>query len=299
MSGNSKKSKIRVCGDYSVLVNPCLEPHRYPIPPRSDLLRKLSDGPYFTKIDLADAYNQILLSPDSQNRLALSTHRSVLLQQRLPFGILSAPGYFQEIMYKLTQDLPGVSVCMNDILISGVSPEDHLTNARKLFQRLKEKSLRCLEKCVFAQSPVEHLGFNLLKEGISKGHTVDAVINMPVFKNVSHLKPFLGQLQFYINFFKNLSTFIEPLFRLNRKNIPWQWGAEIETAFKRVKDFLCTDTVRTHFDQSLSVGISCDISNVGIGAVLFHRYPDGSKRPIANISKTLNLTQRNYCQIQK
>ena len=77
-----------------------------------------------------------------------------------------------------------------------------------------------------------------------------------------------------------------------------QWGAEIETAFKRVKDFLCTDTVLTHFDQSLPVGISCDVSNVGIGAVLFQRYPDGSKRPIANISKTLTLTQRNYCQIQ-
>ena len=74
---------------------------------------------YFIKIDLAGAYNQILLSPDSQKnkkqkQLALSTN---LLQERLPFGIISVPGYFQKIMDKLTQDLPGVSVYIDDILM--------------------------------------------------------------------------------------------------------------------------------------------------------------------------------------
>jgi len=38
---------------------------------------------------------------------------------------------------------------------------------------------------------------------------------------------------------------------------------------------------------------------VGIEAVLFHCFPDGSERPIANASKTLTRSQRNYSQIQK
>ena len=41
-------------------------------------MQKLSGGHYFTKIDLADAYNQIKLTPESQKRLALSTHQKVL-----------------------------------------------------------------------------------------------------------------------------------------------------------------------------------------------------------------------------
>ena len=102
------KAKLRVCGDYSVTVNPQLEPHRHPMPLPEDLMRKLGGGHYFSKIDLADAYHQIRLSPESQRRLALSTHKGVLLQTRLPFGITSAPGYFQEIMDKLTGDLEGV-----------------------------------------------------------------------------------------------------------------------------------------------------------------------------------------------
>ena len=56
------------------MVNPLLEIHRYPVPHSEDLGQKLNAGYYFTKIDLADAYNQIELAPESLKRLALSTH---------------------------------------------------------------------------------------------------------------------------------------------------------------------------------------------------------------------------------
>ena len=109
------KAKLRVCGDYSATVNAQLETHRHPIPTPEKLIQKLSGGYGFTKIDLADAYSQIALGPESQKRLALSTYQGVLLQ----LGITSAPGYFQEIMDQLTSDLPGVAVYLEDILISG------------------------------------------------------------------------------------------------------------------------------------------------------------------------------------
>ena len=125
-TSNIAARNIRVCGDYSKTINNQLETHRKPIPLPEDLIRKLGGGYCYTKIDLADAYNQILLAPESQRRLALSTHKGVLLQKRLPFGISSAPGYFQEIMEQLTQDLPGVAVYLDDILVSGANAESHL-----------------------------------------------------------------------------------------------------------------------------------------------------------------------------
>ena len=134
---------IRVCGDYSVTVNPQLETHRQPLPLPEELMHKLGGGYGFTKIDLADAYNQIPLSKESQKKLALSTHKGVLLQMRHPFGISSAPGYFQEIMFQLTNDLKGVAVYLDDILVSGATAEDHLQNLRALLQRLQDKGLRC------------------------------------------------------------------------------------------------------------------------------------------------------------
>ena len=270
------------------------------MPRPEDLMQRLGGGHGFTKIDLADAYNQIQLSPESQKRLALSTHRGVLLQMRLPFGISSAPGYFQELMDKLTCDLQGVAVYMDDILVSGATDSEHLQNLRALLKRLVEKGLRCrLEKCSFAQSSIEYLGHTLSQQGVSKGKKVDAVKLMPPPENVSTLRSFLGSVQFYGKFLPNLATITEPHHSLTKKGTTWTWKSEQAEAFQKVKDLLSDDTVLAHFDPSLPVGISCDASEVGIGAVLFHRYPDASERPICNASKTLTPTQRGYSQIQK
>ena len=76
-------------------------------------------------------------------------------------------------------------------------------------------------------------------------------------------------------------------------------GCQRTSCVPELKDLLCTVTVLAHFDPAKQIGISCDASNVGIGAVLFHRYDDGSERPIANVSKTLTDTQRRYSQIQR
>ena len=91
----------------------------------------------------------------------------------------------------------------------------------------------------------------------------------------------------------------EPLHRLTKRGTEWRWEAEQEAAFTTLKNMLSTDTVLAHFDPQQEIGISCDASEVGLGAVLFHRYADGSERPLANVSKTLTDTQRRYSQIQK
>ena len=111
------------------------------------------------------------LGPESQKTLALSTHQGVLLQMRLPFGITSAPGYFQEIMDQLTSDLPGVAVYLNDILVSGSTAQEHLSNLKRLYllQRLSDKGLCCrLEKCLFSHPYVEYLGHLLSSRGVAK-----------------------------------------------------------------------------------------------------------------------------------
>ena len=270
-----------------------------PLP--KDLMRKLRGGHGFTKIDLADAYNQIKLGPKSQRSLALSTHKGVLLQKRLPFGIKSAPGYFQQIMDQMTKDLPGVAAYMDDILVSGKNAKDHLKNLRQLLQRLEKKGLRCrLEKCQFAKPSVEYLGHILSQDGIAKGPKVNAVLKMPPPSNVTSLRSFMGSVQFYAKFLpSDFATVAEPLYRLMKKNTKWNWGSEQQKAFEQLKGFLSSDDVLVHFNKDVPVGIACDASSVGIGAVLFHRYKDGSERPIANVSKVLTESQRNYSQIQK
>ena len=56
------KARIRVCGDYSVTVTSQLETHHQPIPLPDNLMKNLRGGYCLTKVDLADAYNQIKLA---------------------------------------------------------------------------------------------------------------------------------------------------------------------------------------------------------------------------------------------
>ena len=186
---NQPTPSVRVCGDYSVIINAQLETHRQPMPLPEDIMRRLGGTHYFSKIDLADAYNQIEIGPESQKRLALSTHRGVLLQKRLPFGISSATGYFQDIMNHLTSDLTGVAAYLDDILISGTTAEDHLNNLQQLLKRLNDKGLRCrIEKCVFAEDSFTYLGHTISRNGISKGPKADAVTKMPAPSNFTQLR---------------------------------------------------------------------------------------------------------------
>ena len=95
---------------------------------------------------------------------------------------------------------------------------------------------------------------------------------MPAPTNVFTLRSFLDSFQFYRKFIKDLSTLTEPLYCLLKKGVPWRWGNQEQQAFEHLKSILCTNTVLAHFNPQEQIGISCDASDVGIGAVLFHRY---------------------------
>ena len=186
----------------------------------------------------------------------------------------------------------------DDILVSGGNAKDYLMNLRALFKRLEEKGLRCSVKNVFSPKYQLITWVTLSSQGIAKGSKVDAILEMPTPKNISTLKSFLASVQFYSKFLPPyFSEITEPLYKLTRKGQQWKWGEEEATSFKKIKRLLCTETVLPHYDPSLPLGLSCDASECGIGAVLFHRFADGSERPILNISKILSPTQRRYSQM--
>ncbi|KRZ83327.1 Uncharacterized protein T08_15038 [Trichinella sp. T8] len=57
---------VRICGDYKCTINKALLKHAYPVPAVSHLLASLAGGKVFAKLDLAQAYQQLVVDKKLQ-----------------------------------------------------------------------------------------------------------------------------------------------------------------------------------------------------------------------------------------
>ena len=123
-----KNGAIRLCGNYKTTVNPQLKTVSPPNINIDDILADLAGGVKFSKLDLANAYNKMEFSHESWEYLTIATHNGLFRQNRLVFGITTARALWQNAIEKVLQGLPGVNIYLDDILVSGRTESEHLSN---------------------------------------------------------------------------------------------------------------------------------------------------------------------------
>ena len=292
---------VRLCRDYKVTVNKVSRLDAYPLPKIEEVHNKLAGGKTFTELYLSHTYEQMVLDASSKELVMINTHRGLYRYNCLPYGVSSAPGIFQRMMGSLLNGIPYTGILLDNILISGLTDEEHLQNLEEVMKRLSEAGLRLKKsKCHFMQPILECLGYRIDETGIYPVEAkVKAVQEAPAPRNVTELKAYLGLLNFYGKFLPNLATELEPLYQLLRNNQRWKWNTEQIHAFKRSKTLLQYATVLVHYDPKKKLTVSCDASPYGVGAGLSHEMPDGSERPIAFASRTLTSAEKRYSQLDK
>ena len=82
---------VRLCGDFKITINPVLQIDQHPLPKPDNLLATLAGGKKFSKIDLSQAYQQMVLEPDYHKYTTINTHLGLFQYTQLPFGIASEP----------------------------------------------------------------------------------------------------------------------------------------------------------------------------------------------------------------
>ena len=240
---------VRVCGDYKLTVNKVSKLDGYPTTKLEDLYTKLVGGQTFTELDLSHAYEQMLVDKNCKEFLTINTHKGRLHRyNRLPYGVASAPGIFQRTMEGLLQGIPSTGVLLDNILITGPSTEEHLDNIEKVLRRLLEVGLRFKAvKCQFTKPVLECLGHRVDAEGFHPVEAkVKAIQEAPAPKNPTELKSFLGMLNFYGKFIPNLSSILDPLHSLLRKDVVWKWEVEQQEAFDKAENQLQSSDVLVH-----------------------------------------------------
>ncbi|GBP02071.1 Retrovirus-related Pol polyprotein from transposon 17.6 [Eumeta japonica] len=99
----------------------------FPIPRIDEILDQLGNSRYFTTLDLASGYHQVLVDEQDKEKTAFSTDKGHYEFNRMPFGLTGAPATFQMAMNTILTGLQGLDcfVYLDDIVVYGRNIADH------------------------------------------------------------------------------------------------------------------------------------------------------------------------------
>lgn len=292
-----KTGDWRFCIDFRRL-NDFTVSDEFPLPRISDLVRGIKDSKFFVALDLRSGYWQVLMDPDSIQYTAFRTRSGLYEFTVMPFGLKTAPATFSRLMDLVLGDMywKGVCVYLDDVLVHSQTFEGVMTLLEEVLSRLKDANLTlAINKCEFFPKRLEYLGFiaedGVLKPNIEK---IEALKKIKTPRNVKDVRSLLGCVGYFRIFIPDFSRLAEPLNRLLRKGVRFQWSTGCEKARNELIDLLIRATLSNPLDSDF-LKVETDASDTSISGALFCRSSeDDSWRPVEFLSKNLNQTQRNW-----
>lgn len=295
-----KDGKLRICVDYTEL-NKQIIRERVIMPTVEESLSRISGASVFSKLDANAGYWQAPLSSESSELTTFITPLGRYQFLRLPFGIATAPEFFQREMLHILEGLEGTTCHMDDILVYGKDVKEHDRRLDAVLQRLNDAGVTLNEKkCEFRKKRTLYLGHVLEAAGISADPEKTAAIRkLPAPESVTQLRAFFGMLNHLMKFLPGLAEMTKPLRDLLASDAAWTWGPQQQQAFDRLKEQLAKTPVLTYYDPQRPHTLSVDASSYGLGAVLLQEDTDGQRRPVAYASRALTSTEQRYAQVEK
>ena len=124
-------------------------------------------GRQFMKLDLSNAYQQVVLDEVLQPYDTITTHLGLYQYTRLPFGIAAAPAIFQQIIDKLLNGLSQTGGILDDLIVTGEDEAQRVINLHKTPTKLERCDVKLKKsKCAFMQSQIEYFAFIVDRHGI-------------------------------------------------------------------------------------------------------------------------------------
>ena len=196
-------------------------------------------------------------------------------------------------------------VYLDDIIVFGKTPEEHLQRLAAVFEKLRQGTLKFKpSKYNFFKTQISYLGHLVSKEGIiTDPSKIETVKNWPKPKTLNDIRSFLDFVGHYRKFIKNLSSIARPLddllqrkelFKQVSKRILIEWGLEQQMTFDELIEAFCEAPVLAYANYTQPIILHTYSSLDGLGALLYQKDLGGQCRVIACASRSLNRTERNY-----
>lgn len=164
-----RDGSLRVCLDFRPL-NTITIPDHYPLPRIEDLLSKVAGHRYYTTLELASGYMQLLMTPQSQEKCGWATHRGIYQFVYLPFGLRNAGAYFCRAMSRILAEIDeNCLACIDDIIVFNKDFDSHLQSIRKVFNRFRTFNIKTSGKKLteIARPQITFLGHEISRDSYS------------------------------------------------------------------------------------------------------------------------------------
>ena len=123
---------------------------------------------------------------------------------------------------------------------------------------------------------------------------LDAIRNMPSPTSKHEILSSLGLCTYLSTYMPNLSSILQPLCELTKKNSAFTWDDQYEKLYKMAKNHILEEAnTLCYYDPKLPLSLEMDASQSGLGAVLLQ-----GGRPISFMSRALTETQSRYSNIE-
>ena len=161
--------RVRICVDLTRF-NEAFRREVYQMPTIEETLGSLTEGSVFSKLDVNSGFHQIVLNPESAKLITtFITPFGRHMFKRLPFGISSAPEYFQKRVDKEFSGIEKTKCRVDDILVIERDQTGRDQRLKQVLDRLVERKLTLnLEKCLLTLNQVVILRPVIDCEGIGK-----------------------------------------------------------------------------------------------------------------------------------
>jgi hypothetical protein len=287
----------RACFDYRG-PNELIVSDAHPLPLPEQMFSELQGSVVFSKLDLTKGFWQIPMEKESRKVLAMATPLGLYEPLYMPFGMKNAPAVFQREMSRILQERlhRGVGVFIDDIIIHSRTVEQHAELVEFVLRRLQEEGYYAHpDKCEFFKRSISFLGHVVSEGGVAvQEHKVKAVTEWPQPLTKKHVRQFLGLTGYYRKFIPRYSDIAAPLTDLTKDSVKFEWTEREQAAFEQLKRKLTVADVLAHPDPSKQYIITTDASGFAYAGVLSQDQADGTRRPIAYLSRKMNDAERRY-----
>ena len=266
----------------------------YPLPLIEPLIERVSQNQIFSSLDLRSAFYQIPLKPSEQQLTAFEGAGRLYEWCVLPFGLTNSGAVFARVLGELVEGFPGCFHYLDDIVIAGLTEEEHVLNMAKFLELASTACIHFnLSKSSLKKTSLTFLGHEILQGTIKPSPSrLCPILDYATPGNFKQLERFLGLAVYHSMWVPDFSSLDAPLFDVKEEKGPFPLSAICENFIQLIKQAIAASLLVVS-DPNKLLRLETDASGTSIAATLLQE-----GRPVAFFSQRLTPREKAWSAVE-